>query len=230
MRAARKIERLCIDLTGARLEPETCVSPRPGAAVSGDEIRAAQPSRLEPLPLYLEALPVRLRLTVRAAAFACAPAEGGKSMLALQRAADGRLEIEISRVALEQFLHSLAVEAGAKQGADIKETHLELISRGPRSLSFRAEVTAKMFIMKAAVTLSGDLEVDDTLALRVSKLALGGNAMATGIIGKFARPYFDRLQSEPISLAALSLGDVKLRDVELASGETLRLQALRFGS
>ena len=52
--------------------------------------------------------------------------------------------------------------------------------------------------------------------------------MITGIVSKFARPHFDRLEAAPIALSALSLAGVKLREIELTAGEAIHLQA-RFG-
>ena len=112
---------------------------------------------------------------------------------------------------------------------EIKETHLEFTSRGSRELSFRAEVVGKVFMMKAPVTLTGDVAIDDDLNLHLSNLTIGGSGMIANMASGFAQPYLKRVQAQPISLGMLALGSLKLRDIELAGGDTLRLEA-RFGS
>ncbi len=220
------VETFQVDLTGAQFNRDVRI-PKPGPAQDAPLFQAKS-LEIVARPLSFESLPLTVQISAQDAVFACVPEETVGSILTLRKAADGRVEIEIEKSALEAFLKTLAAQAASKQGANVKEVHLHLDSRGPRSVAFTAEVQAKMFVMSAEVTLSGEASIDDDLNLHVSNLALGGNAMAANLLGKFAKPYFDQVQSKPISLAALSLGDVRLRDVTLQAGETLRLQA-RFG-
>ena len=168
-----KIGLLRIDLTGAKATRELRI-PHPGP-LQGGKIEAER-VEIDARPLFLETMPVRIEIRAEKAAFPLsAQAEGGAgSLVALQQAGEGRLEMEIRKADLEELLQSVAMAAAAERGVEIKETHLELTSRGKRALTFRAEVIAKMFLMKAPVSLTGDLDLDDDLNLRISQLTLEG--------------------------------------------------------
>jgi hypothetical protein len=119
-------------------------------------------------------------------------------------------------------------ELAERQGVEVQETRLKLTSQGPRTLSFRGDVTAKMFIMTAALTLTGQIDVDAELNARFSRLTLSGDSMVTKIASGFIRPKLDALEGRVISLLALSLGDLHLRDIEVSASETLLIRAV-FG-
>src|SRR5436190_2230041 len=82
-----------------------------------------------------------------------------------------------------------AVAAQAKKhGLDVTETRLTFTQRGPRALSFQGDVTAKVMIMKAHLTVTGDLDLDDALQLRISNLKLTGGGMAATLARGFLQP------------------------------------------
>jgi hypothetical protein len=85
-------------------------------------------------------------------------------------------------------------------------------------------------IMKAHLTVTGDLDLDDTLQLRISNLKLTGGGMAATLARGFLQPQFTKLEAKPIALGALAVGEIRLRDVAVAiEGQTLRIGA-KFGS
>lgn len=180
-------------------------------------------------PLRFENSPINLSLRATGAGFAFSQSADGEPMLTLTAAAHGELMLEVSREAIETLLHGLAVEAAREHGVDVKKTRIELTSRSPRELAFRAEVTAKMFIVTAAVTLSGDLAVDDQLEARLSNLRFGGEGMIANAAGGFIRPQLAKLEGRKFPLMAFSLGSIKLRDLQLRGGESLRVSA-QFGN
>jgi hypothetical protein len=180
-------------------------------------------------PVTFEGTPARLRLHGSDVALIGAKGSAGELLLTLQRARDGELQLDVQHSDLERLIRALITEAASGHGVDVKQVRLELTPRGPSSLSLRLEVTAKVMFMSAPVALTGDLDLDEALQLRISNLALSGSGMAASLGGQFLRPHFERIQSRPISLAVLSLGEVRLRDVELTATETVTLRA-RFGS
>jgi hypothetical protein len=112
----------------------------------------------------------------------------------------------------------------------VKETRLAFTQRGPRALSFQADVTAKVMIMKAHLTVNGDADLDDALQLRISNLRLTGGGMAATLARGFLQPRFDKIQQKPIAVGALALGEIRLRDVAVAiEGQTISISA-KFGS
>ncbi len=218
------ITALRVELTGA------CFTR--GFRVSGTPVVEAAPAMAERLeivgaPLDFEGTPLDVQVEAERAElrFAGQPSDGA---LVLANAAGGSVSLSVAHAALEALLHRLATQAAEKQGVEIKKTTLELTARGPRALSFRCEVTAKMFVMSAALSLSGNLDVDEQLNARVSGLTLGGDAMITKLAAGFVRPQLDKLESRVIPLLALAPGGLKLRDVEIATRDGLDIRA-KFG-
>jgi hypothetical protein len=220
------IESLALDLTDARATRDLRL-PSFDAADGGGSVQARK-FELRAEPFYLEGAPFELHVLASNAVFAFAgkPKEGA---LVLNDAKEGSISISTAIEDLEALLHGLVVEAAEQHGVDVRETHLELTSQGPRTLSFRGEVTAKMFIMTATLTVSGQLDVDAGLNARFSRLTLSGDGMITKIASGFIRPKLDLLEKRTIPLLAFSLGELRLRDVEVSTGERLLVRAV-FGS
>ncbi len=219
------LDSVTIDLSGGVFKPDLKSSHRNGARAG--RITSSRVV-ITAIPLLIETLPIEIHAQAREVALVDASTAKG-SFLALDSAAEGNIEIAAEIAKLEAFLHAKAVEAASQHGADIRETHLTVQARGDRALTFRMEVIAKFFLLKANVTLSGDARIDDALNLHFSNLEIGGHAMAAGLLSKFARPRLDALQREPIPLGELALGDVKLRNVKVACDEAIRITA-EFGN
>jgi hypothetical protein len=220
------IESLTLDLSEARGTRELRIPALEPASGGGGAQTEKFEFRAE--PFYFEGAPFELHVQASHAAFVFAgtPSQGA---LVLNDAEEGGLSIATAIEDLEALLHGIAVELAEKQGVQVRETHLELTSQGPRTLSFRGEVTAKMFIMTAALTLSGQIDVDAGLNARFSRLTLSGDGMITKIANGFIRPKLDLLEKRVIPLLAFSLGDLQLRDIEVSAGKTLLIRAV-FGS
>jgi len=180
-------------------------------------------------PAELESTPIHVSLQAEDAAFEFAPASSGGQALMIRRAAHGEVTVELARAALEQLVHTLAVEAAGQHGVEVKSTKMSLSARGPRAVSVTADVTAKMFIATATVTLSGDVDLDEQLNARISNLRFTGEGMVANLAGGFIRPQLAKLEGSSFPLMSFALGEISLRDVQLQAGDTLRLSA-QFGS
>ena len=215
---------LQLDLTGARgaRDFRLCTTP----AAESAPVRAAH-FALTGEPVEFENTPLRLCVEAEGAEFRFAgqPSDGA---LILAGAAGGSVSVAVGQTALEALLHRLAKAAAEKQGLEVKATKLEMTARGPRALSFRCTVTAKVFVMTADLSLCGVLEVDEQMNARVSGLTLGGDAMITKLAAGFARPYLDKLEGRVFPLLAPVLGGLHLRDVEIATSDGLEVRA-KFG-
>ena len=216
------VDRLHVDLTDARLSRELRL-PEPGAP--GPERIHVTKVDVHAAPLFFESAPLTLTLNAADASLALAHTTGGDSLLTLARTAHGEVVIEASRADLQELAHKLIVEAASKQGVDIKRTELEVTSRTPRSVEFRAVVTAKMFVMSATVAVSGDVSIDDDLNARFENLKCAGDGMIASTANAFLRPQFQRLQNRKFPLLAFSIGDARLRDIRIEAGETIRVSA-----
>ena len=220
-----RLAELTIDLSGAQLSRATRparanTEPQSGVTIARLAIKAA--------PFYFETTPLHLDFRAQDAGCGFARDDAQDPVLQLTGAGGGSVVVEAQRADLEAALKTLAAEALAKQGADVKSARLELTDRGPRSLGFRAEVTAKAFVMTARVNVTGRLDVDDELNLRVRDLATGGDGMIASLAGGFLRPRFAEIEKRAIPLAAFSFAGVKLHSVRISGGESLRIEA-QFG-
>jgi hypothetical protein len=185
---------------------------------------------LEARPLVLHGLPLSVEIRALSATLQLTRLSGDLHALVLQKAADGTVELSAKNGDLERLAHTLVAAQAKKHGLDVAETRLAFTQRGPRALSFQGDVTAKVMIMKAHLTVTGDLDLDDALQLRISNLKLTGGGMAATLARGFLQPQFDKIEGKPIALGSLALGEIRLRDVAAAiEGETVRISA-KFGS
>jgi hypothetical protein len=216
------VDSLRVDLTGARVTRELRLA---SSAKMGTERMQVGKTRVIAEPMYFEKAPLNLDLSADHAILSLGATASSTAVLTLAAAENGEITLTTRRRDLEVFVQELVQSVAGRQGVEIKSTQLQLDSRGPRSLTFRAEVKAKMFIMTANVVVSGDLDIDDLLNARFAHLTCTGDGMVATAATTLVRPYFKKLESRVFPLLAFSLGDVKVRDVSLETGETLRLHA-----
>ena len=189
---------VAIDLSGGSVDRQLRLST--SGTPTGNVITAER-VEIKAQPLHLEGTPLQLELQAMEAGLEFMKDAQGALLLTLARAAQGTLMLEAQRSDLEATLKRYATEAAKKQGADIKSAKLEFQSKGPRTLNFRAEVTAKVFVMTAKVTVTGTAEVDDQLNLRLSDLQSSGDGMLGNMAGSFLRPRFAELEKRTILCA-----------------------------
>lgn len=218
------MSRFSIDLTGAQLTRDTVPRSLEG---EGSTTLSAEQFELFGEPLYFEKAAVEARLEGKGveAQVTGVPQKGS---LVLKHAAEGTVSVKVAIEALEGLLQSFAAGAAEKQGIDVKKTKLTLTQEGPRAVAFRAEVTAKMFIMSAVLALTGKLEIDDEFNARLSSLGLDGDAMVTGLAGSFLKPRLQQLEGRTFPLLAFLPAGLQLRDIQVAVTPALQVQA-RFG-
>lgn len=220
------VEKIRLDLTGAKI-PRDLRVPNAGAA-TGEQIHVAD-FTIVAAPLFFEGAPLQLDLNATEASMGFVRAASGELFLTLTNAANGAVHVAVERLDLEKLAHSLVSAAAAKQGIQIKQTRLELTQRGPRSIGFRAEVNAKMFIVSAKVAVTGNLDIDAQFNARLSGLACSGEGMIASAANALLKPHFHRIEGRSFPLPSLGLGDLQLRDLSIEAGETLHVRA-RFGS
>lgn len=216
------IELLAIDLSGARVTRNVRL---PEGAVAGTEKLRCARIEIVGAPVHFEGTPVRLSLKAEDVTFDLTRSALDEPLLALQTAAHGGVEIEIGRTDLEAMLQRVAVLAAGDHGVEVKKTTLELTAHHSRMLAVRAEVTAKMFVMSAAVKLTGEVAVDDALHARLSNLRVSADGMIGTLVNTVARPFLEKWENREFPLLAFSLGGMKLRDVAVRGGDSLHLDA-----
>jgi hypothetical protein len=105
---------------------------------------------------------------------------------------------------------------------------VELRSRSERALDVAVKVRAKKLFLSANVRINGSAEIDEQLTARLSGLSCTGDGTLGSLACGFLTPHLQRFEGRAFPLLALSLGDVRLRDVRVAAGDELRVSA-RFG-
>jgi hypothetical protein len=216
---------LRIDLTGASLTRKIRlpVAKLRGTAATPDV--TADRLEVTASPLQIEGVPMEFLLSAEAVEFSQATTESGEKLLALHRSGPGRITVAIGFADLQGAILTAAQEAAAPHGVEIVSSNLELTASGGRTLDFSVEITAKVSILKAVLTLTGHADLDDSLKLHLTDLEVAGSGMAGGLATGFIRPHLEKLERQPIDLAVLSLGEIKLSDLRVTSGKTVRVEA-----
>jgi hypothetical protein len=220
-----QLAKLSVDLTGAQLTRDDRLRSYSG----GDGgVLSAEQFEIFGAPLYFEKAAIEARMQGERVE-ATITGEPKAGSLVLKSAGAGSVSVKVAIEALEGLLQSVAAEAASKQGVEVKKTKLTLKQEGPRSVTFRAEVTAKVFIMSADLALTGRLEIDDEFNAKLSGLALDGDAMVTNLAGSFLKPRLQQLEGKTIPLFAFLPSGLLLRDIQVSVAPELCVQA-RFGS
>ncbi|MEO8354247.1 MAG: hypothetical protein ABI680_21160 [Chthoniobacteraceae bacterium] len=217
-----QIESVVIDLSGATATRTTKL-PEVGESLP-DTVSLAH-TRILGDPVRIESVPVHFDAKVQNATAGFSRSGNDSLILTLERAESGTLEMKVARTELEKGLHQAAIEAAAGHGVDIKSTELEWESLDPRSFTFRLSVRAKAFIMSTTVKVRGRVEIDDTLAVRVSELRVEGEGVLAGMVEGFVKPHLAKIEGNPFALGSPVAGGLRVRDLSVACGETLLVQA-----
>jgi len=219
-----QLTNLSIDLTGSEITKENLPST---VAARGETPISVAHFELFGEPIHFLKTPLNIRIAAQQVRMILAGAASAGS-LKLENAAAGTVSVQTTVDALEELLLTVVSEAAAKQGVAVKATKLTLHQEGPCAITFRAEVTAKVFIMSATLALTGRLDIDEAFNARLSSLTLDGDPMVTGLAGSFLRPRLQQLEGRAFPLLAFSPGGMKLRDIQMSVTPDLRLQA-KFG-
>jgi hypothetical protein len=220
-------DQVVIDLTGARAEVDR-MPPEPKG--TGQIQPGVSASRLGIVgrPLYVREAAANLVLAARGALFGFDRDAQGKPVLVLMQAADGSVSVEIRKQDAEALLLAGARDAAKAQGVQILEAQLSLTQIDERTVAAEVRAKAKKFVT-AVVIIRGKLRVDESLSATVSDLTCTGEGMLGDMASKILSPKLAQINGRTFPLAALSLGDVKLRDLRMQAGDPLRVTAA-FGS
>jgi hypothetical protein len=221
-----RLAEFTLDLSGAHISRASRLE---RAAAAGESAVSIEQFAVTAAPIFFEDIPVDAELRASGVRCAFSRSPGGQPIIELAGAESGSLVLEVRREPLETALKHLAKEAAARQGADVKSARIEFHSRDARSLGVRAEVTAMAFLMTACVVLSGVLEIDDQLNLRLRELATRGDGMLGNLASGLIRARLAPLEGRAFPLGAQALANLKVEEIRVSGGESLRI-ATRFTS
>ena len=220
---------LKIDLTGARLTSDKPPEQWPGATAAAEPGPTYERFDLSADPLLIDAASVHLRLTAEAVAFALDRSADGRAVLVLTGADRGHVTARVAAADVQALLLDKAREGTAAHKILIDSADLTFASDGPRSVAVAATVVArrKLLIGSAGGTfrLSARLDVDDELVATLSGLTCTGEGVVAGAVAPVLTAKMADFNGRQFPLAAVSLGDVRLRDVAITTGEDLAVTA-----
>ena len=209
---------------------EICTDPLPSPNVSGSK-PALRAKRMEisGRGISFGGASLDLAMQARQVQLNHARDREGNVVLLLQSAIEGSVELTISKNDLQRLIFGQARIEAQKHGASIEDVRLDLRSRGSRSLDADVQVQARKFFLGATVTIKGRLDIDENLTAKLSGLRCRGNGTLGALACNFLSPILDRANNHEVSLLALPMGEVRLRDLQLVIGDTLRISA-QFGT
>jgi hypothetical protein len=148
----------------------------------------------------------------------------------LREAADGKIDINISKRDLIEVLKSCASIEAERRGITIEHVDLVLEARGPRSIATVVDLGVRKAFFSAKIKIAGLLEIDDQLVAKLSDLSCQGE----GVVGSLAcgaiTPFLQRANDRSFPLMTRPMGEVQLHDVQMiTTGDQISLHA-RFGS
>ena len=83
--------------------------------------------------------------------------------------------------------------------------------------------------LSTSLRITGQVDLDEELNARISGLDCTGEGAMGGIACGVLKPHLEKIDGRQFSLMSLPLGEVRLRDVQIAAGDKLSITA-EFGS
>lgn len=220
------LKELSISLDGARLRDNP---PRPAPVSNATPALQVDRLMLNAAALSLGPATVDVSACARAVQFAQARNGDDEIVLSVENAADGRIEVSASPSGLETLIAKVAKGEASKHGVTIDTVELKLRSKTSRSLAAEVRLRARKLFLTASIRITGQLDLDEALNARISGLdCTGDGAMATVACG-ILKPHLQKLDGREFPLMSLPLGEIRLRDVQVAVGDKLSVTA-EFGS
>jgi hypothetical protein len=221
------LEAISISLDGARLRADPPEPP----VVSGKTSPALEISQftLSASPLLLGPAAVELSLAARQVQLWQGKDEDSQTVLTLQSAADGHIDISAKQTDLEALVTKLAQDQASKQGITIDGVQLKLLQKNARSLAVEIHLRARKLFLSASLRVTGQLDLDDQLNLQISDLHCSGDGAIATLACGILKPYLQKIEGREFSLMSLPLGEIRLRDVRLVVGDRVSVTA-EFGS
>ncbi len=221
------LDKLAINLDGATIRTDERPE-NPGALTDREPGFSARSLAVSGNPVRYQEASAIFSLAASEVIFDFARDARKKVQLVLAAARDGRIEATIAKRDIEALLLAGARPMAAAKGVSIEKIEVNLNATGPRSLAVEARVTAKK-MFSAIVRVTGKLDIDDQMVAVVSGLRAVGEGMIGSMVVGFIQPKLDQVNGRQVPLLAVSLGDLRLRDVKLSTPNGLHLEAT-FGS
>jgi hypothetical protein len=222
------LEAINISLDGARLR----ASPPHPPVSSGKASPALEVDQLvlRASPLSLGPASVDVAISARDVQLGQAKDSNGEILLSIESASDGRAAISATPAGLEALITRLALDQGSKQGITIDGVQLKVRQESEHSLAAEVRLRARKLFLSASVKVTGRLDLDDQLNLKISDLKCTGDGGIATLACGILNPYLQKIDGRKFPLMSLALGEIRLRDVRLVADDDKLSVTAEFGS
>jgi len=221
------LDEIAIDLSGAKMRMNATRPPFPPG--EGERAISARNLNLVARPVSIAGAAVNLALEAQNIVLHQNRDAEGNVFLLLHDADSGRIGVSISLEDLETLVTEVAKTEAGKHGIVIEDVLLNLTSKGNRSVGAELRVQARKLFVRTTIRISGQMKIDDELVARLSDVNCSGEGaigtMACGIL----TPHLQKLEAREFPLLAFSLGQLRLRDLELVADRGIKIAA-EFGT
>jgi hypothetical protein len=220
------LEEVRIDLNQAAVRTRQ-VPPKP---VGTDQVQTGptvQRLVIEGQPMFLEDAALQFNLAAEDVRLDFGRDSTSRPLMLLGQARQGQVRVRMSHQDIQSLLLAGARAKAEAHGLAIQNVELVLTQSNPRSVAVEMRITAKKFVT-AVIGIRGQLQIDEELRARLGGLSCQGDGMIGKMVCGVLTPQLQKLEGREVPLMALSLGEVRLRDVQIDTRNGLEIAA-RFG-
>jgi hypothetical protein len=131
---------------------------------------------------------------------------------------------------IAKLVTQLARSQACKQGITVDGVQVTLRQESTHSLAVEIHLRARKLFLGASLRVTGQLDLDDQLNLKVSDLNCAGDGGISALACGILKPYLQKIDGREFSLMSLPLGEIQLRDVRLVADDDKLSVTAEFGS
>ena len=218
------IAALAVDLSGVSVGVDGAEPVRlPSVEVTHRERAVLRRLQVVAHPASVAGVPVQVDVAASDVPFAWATSSTDQLFLELQPPSEsdpvvGTARISAPRREIVAAARTVLGAELAKRGFTLTDLDLQLENLGPRALSVRAQAKVKRSVVRAAVEVTAQAQIDDALVLSIRDADISSsNPIVSALVAPF-RPRIAAMAARRIDLAALLPAGVSVTDVSLVAG------------
>ena len=222
-----ELRSVAVQVSGWRVRTEFKPSQLDSKAVQERVIRAGDVSYVAE-PLKYEKGELSLRLDAKDAVLHVLKDKSGQRGLVLAGAKQGELHFHAPMKELRQVFSAGVRKGAGGGGIMVSSVTIDLVSDHPRRLDGTITVKGSWLLLPLSITVSGSMEVDDTMHANFSRLGATGTGPAGDLIAPFVDRTLQKVDGRRSPLMVFRDGKTKAVDFSVYTGETFDLR-IKFG-
>jgi len=228
------VTHLTVDVTGVRVHASGTSGP-PAPTVHVEGVRSREDATLRRLrvdahPLVVEGVPVDVTAEVEGVRFRWV--EGTDGTLAVEAVEpdddaplSGHVRVAAPRDEVVDTVRRIVATELHAIGLALTALDVEVVARGPRSVSLRADARVRKGILSASVRATATAVVDERMVLTVRDVELSSRNPVVAALLVVARGELAKVEGRRVDLAADLPPGIRVADVRVEVGETLAVAA-----